>query len=183
MNFIKSFLRGGPPLAPEYGIYRKVMNQSRQKEFYGEGRFIDSYDGRLDCLTLHMAALMDGSRYLDEQKHGDTVRASNFCQSLFDVMVKDFDTALREEGFTDSGVKRRIKPMVGRFYARLKQFTENLGDEEGLRAAIHDDGAGATDEKFVKSAARYAMKFHEELKSGDIAQIYDGSFNFPAFAN
>ena len=61
MNFFQRFLRGGAPTTPEYLIYQKILGQSRNVDFYGEGRFADSYDGRLDSLTLHMAIVMDAA--------------------------------------------------------------------------------------------------------------------------
>jgi len=182
MNFFKRFLRGGTPTTPEYEIYLKLLRQSRKVEFYGEGRFPDSYEGRLDVLTLHLASLMDASRVLEKSEGNSDKKSSDFSQSLFDVMVHDFDTALREEGYTDSGVKRRIKPMIARFYERLKQFTESLGDEAALTDAMLSDDKIEAEPEFVQSIAKYATEFHQNLKNAPIQQIYRGSFDFPALA-
>ena len=39
-------------------IYSALMSQSRKPEFYGPTRFEDNYDGRIDVLTLHIAAVL-----------------------------------------------------------------------------------------------------------------------------
>jgi len=39
-------------------VYAALMAQSRQPIFYGESRFADDYDGRIDVLTLHIAAIL-----------------------------------------------------------------------------------------------------------------------------
>ena len=179
MKFLKRFLRGGTPATPEYQIYRKIVSQSRRPELFGDGRFPDSYDGRLDALTLHMTVIMDASREL-AQSDDEKAKAETFSQSLFDVMVRDFDTALREEGFTDTGVKRRIKPMIARFYERLKEFTEGLELESTLREALSEEKAGVTDKAFAQAVSNYAINFHNSLKNDKIERIYDGSFNFPS---
>lgn len=183
MNFFKGFLRGGTPTTPEYEIYLKLLRQSRQKYFYGDGRFPDSYEGRLDVLTLHLAALMDASRNLEAQDSNHSGKSSEFSQSLFDVMVHDFDTALREEGYTDSGVKRRIKPMIARFYDRLGLFTESLGDEAALSSAMFEGDISTGQLDFAETTAKYAMDFHQNLKNSQIQQIYSGGFDFPIWPN
>ena len=180
MNFFQRFLRGGAPTTPEYLIYQKILGQSRNVDFYGEGRFADSYDGRLDSLTLHMAIVMDAARKLGGEDKQSSEKAAEFSQSLFDVMVKDFDTALREEGFTDAGVKRRIKPMIGRFYARLKEYTESLSDAGEIQKTAMSEKDGPKDVEFSQLLASYAMNFHEQLKNGKIDRIYAGSFDFPS---
>lgn len=178
MNFLKRFLRGGPPATPEYQIYRKIVGQSRRLEFFGEGNFPDSYDGRLNVLTLHMAVVMSAGRELATDD-AERLNAERFSQSLFDVMVRDFDTALREEGFTDAGVKRRIKPMVARFYERLKAFTEGLESESSLLEALSEENTLAENKTFALAVSNYAIEFQKMLKNGNYQHIFDGSFNFP----
>jgi len=84
-------------------IYAPVMTQSRLAAFYGEGRFPDNYDGRIDVLTLN--------------RNGDIL-----SQAIFDTLRDDFEIALREEGLSDKGVAKRIKPMIRLFYDRLKSY-------------------------------------------------------------
>jgi len=97
--------------------YAPVMTQSRLAAFYGEGRFPDNYDGRIDVLTLNLCLIM--KRLREFGRNGDIL-----SQAIFDTLRDDFEIALREEGLSDKGVAKRIKPMIRLFYDRLKSYDD-----------------------------------------------------------
>jgi len=103
-----------------YGIYTALMAQSRNPDFYGESRFADDYDGRIDVLTLHIAAVLSNLNRFGQN-------GQRLGQALFDEMKDDFEVALREEALSDASVKKRIQPMISLFYDRVKtSFQNNL---------------------------------------------------------
>ena len=104
-------------------IYQYTMKQSRHPDFFGTGRFPDNYDGRIDCLTLNLATIMHRLRAFD-------VNGARLSQALFDVLKDDFEIALREEGLSDKGVAKRIKPMIQLFYTRLKTYDSFLNGSQ-----------------------------------------------------
>ena len=86
-------------------IYSALMRQARQAAFYGKGKAPYNYDGRIDVLTLHIAVVLEVL-----SKHGQ--QGERLSQAIFDVMRDDFEIAMREEGLSDTGIKRRIKPCL-----------------------------------------------------------------------
>jgi len=156
-------------------VYRALMGQSRRPEFYGEGAVPDSYDGRIDFLTLHMAVVFTALK-----THGDT--GSKLSQALYDVMIDDFDVALREEGLSDTGVVRRIKPMVNLFFERVKAYSEALVEPKGaLSTAIQSGYKTDITKANLKNLTDYTRAFSQVLAGKSIGDIAQAGFEFPEY--
>lgn len=160
-----------PEVTDSKRIYRALMTQSRLPQFFGPARLPDSYEGRIEILTLHVSALMYALG-----DHGEN--GKRLSQALFDVMVDDFDTALRGEGLTDSGVKRRIKPIIKLFYARLKVYTEGLHGAD-LTQAVTSGELKDVPAAFTESLSQYGLNFTQELKSKSLGDLAMAKFSFP----
>ena len=154
-------------------IYQSAMAQSRNPVFYGDGAVPDTQEGRLELLNIHLSAV-----FAVLPKFGETGR--RLSQALFDVMRDDLDVALREEGYTDSGVKRRIKPMIKRFYAGLKAYQSAYGDIESLRDAIGID-LDQLDNEFQTDLTEYASALHSRLDALPLGDIASANFTYPRF--
>ena len=184
MGFLQRLFGGGSgDMARSEIIYHQLMAQSRTPEFFGEGRMPDSYDGRLDLLTMHMAVYLAAVRKSEAEEGVDTGKnkEGSFSQKVFDVMVKDFDTALREEGYTDTGVKKRIKPMVGFFYKRLKLLTESLDNQEELTTTIAQGASGDAASGFAERMSKYMTEFDEILAGNSLSELINSDLKFPNF--
>lgn len=155
-------------------IYDHLMRQSRQAAFFGAQALPDTQIARLELLFLHITAVMKALGEHGEQGH-------LLSQALFDTMREDFDIALREEGYTDSGVKRRIKPMIQRFYADLASLTEALDvGPDAVAAALAVDLDDISREHLA-ALGHYAVAFSESLRGLSLGQIATAKFGFPAF--
>lgn len=153
-------------------IYFRLLKQSRQKNFFGPNRVADDYDGRIDMITLHMAVMMD--RLDREDADGKLLK-----QALFDEMKDDFEVSLREEGISDTGVKRRIKPMIGHFYSRLKLYSDALKAEDSKTAFEEVFHSADRDTKFIASLTQYTLMFRKSLEEIDFNAIRECRFFFP----
>ncbi|MGB6231402.1 MAG: ubiquinol-cytochrome C chaperone family protein [Litorimonas sp.] len=156
-------------------VYFRLLEQARTPGFFGPGRFADDYDGRIDVITLHMAVMM--MRLRSEGEDGDLLR-----QALFDEMKDDFEIALREEGISDTGVKKRIKPMIGHFYDRLKAYTDAI-ESPDPRARLSESILTADETEtplgFKQTVADYALGLLDMLKDTSLDLITSGKFYFP----
>ena len=158
-------------------FYQSLMAQSRKPEFYGEGRVTDNYDGRIDVLTLHMACVLKALN-----GHGE--QGERLAQALFDEMKDDFEVALREEGISDTGVAKRIKPMISHFYARVKIYTEALhGDSNTQLNKAFDSLAGLEenplDTQFKSNIASYTQSLSDRLAPKTLGQLALCEFDYP----
>lgn len=157
-------------------IYTALLKQSREAVFYGQDRFPDSYDGRIDVLTLHIALVLEALR-----AHGE--QGERLSQALFDEMKDDFEVALREEGISDTGVAKRIKPMIRLFYTRVKDYTIalNEGDVSEIAGNLYSESDTALSEEFLSDVKSFSEAFKLELKARSLGEIATATFGFPAF--
>lgn len=154
------------------GIYFRLLEQSRNPDFFGAGKFADDYDGRIDVITLHFAAMME--RLNKEGPDGAILR-----QALFDEMKDDFEIALREQAIGDTGVKKRIKPMIGHFYDGLKQYSDAFETGHPLASVISDRLGESHDPNFAQRTAAYLDRLRDSLKETAFRDIADKRFYFP----
>ncbi|MEP1229670.1 MAG: ubiquinol-cytochrome C chaperone family protein [Litorimonas sp.] len=176
MGFLSKIL-GGQSAAKRDArrIYISLMTQSRRPEFYGTGRVSDNYDGRIDVLTLHMACVLKALNQYEAQ-------GERLGQALFDEMKDDFEVALREEGISDTGVAKRIKPMISYFYARVKVYTEALHVGHGLSEAF-DSLASLEDNPFSpdfkSNILNYTKRLSRELDGKALGAMALCQFTYP----
>ena len=163
-------------------IYNAAMAASRRQAFYGDGKITDNYDGRIDLLSLHLAVII---RALNT--HGE--QGKRLAQALYEEMRDDWDVALREEGMSDTGTMKRIKPMIRLFYTRLKAYTDGL-DAGSIEEALHvgpmapavPDDASLEDVPhmpFVKPLSDYALAFARNLSDKSLGEIALVDFEAP----
>ncbi len=179
MSFFQRVFQRKPSVSQDANeIYAQLMRQSRNPVFFGVDKIPDSYDGRLELLTIHLSAFM-----WTLSKEGPN--GQHLSQGLFDVFVEDLDIALREEGLTDSGVKRRIKPMVGLFYARLKEYGESFESSADSSFAISEViGSGAVktaSKNFMSRLSAYVAALKNDLQDKNLHDLTQAPFNFPEF--
>ena len=157
-------------------IYKKVMVQSRKPEFYGEGLCADTTDGRMEILCLHLSTVMYALRSYD-------ATGAKLSQAIYDVMIDDFDIALREEGLSDTGVARRIKPLAKMFFTRAKQYTDAFDgcetDQNALANLINSHVCKT--EKNAAAFIDYTANFLSKLNTLSLGQIALAEIDFPKF--
>lgn len=152
-------------------IYETVMKQSRRVEFFGAGKFPDNYDGRIDILTFNLSLIMKRLRDFGENGH-------ILSQSIFDTLRDDFEVALREEGLSDKGVAKRIKPMIQLFYDRLKAYDAAITDM-GLSKIIATKLSLDSETEFSRGLEQYGHEFFANLQGLSLGEIAKANFTFP----
>lgn len=183
LKFLSSMQGGGrAEIKDARQIYQKNMEQSRNPAFYGPNLFADSYDGRMEVLCMHLSIILHALRRFDEN-------GQRLSQALYDVMIEDFDIALREEGLSDTGVARRIKPLAKMFFARAKSYAEILQASEDKQGAL-----GEILESYISLShgidyssdninhgkiAKYAENFSHTVMKNSLGEMAQTKFSFP----
>ena len=157
-------------------VYRAVMEQARKPIFYGKQCFPDNYDGRIDVLTLHIGIIFEALRLHGEQ-------GNRLAQAIFDEMKDDFEVALREEGISDTGVAKRIKPMIQLFYTRVKTYTESFesGEFDKVAGSIYGEGEAKFSNEFTQHLDDYVKDMRGNLRSMSLGELAQVKFSFPNF--
>ncbi len=96
--------------------YQNIVNISRSKFFYLDLELDDTFETRFDLIIFHAFIIFN---YYKQKKI-----KSNFPQDLFDFMFNDFENNLREMGFGDIAVNKKMKIFIKAFYGRISQYNE-----------------------------------------------------------
>ncbi len=174
MKFKNPF-KSDPLLKVAEQLYVKIVEQSRQPEFYTDFKTPDTVDGRFEMISVHAFLAM---RRL---KSGDN-SASELSQLLFNVMFDDMDRNLREMGVGDLGVGKRVKIMAKVFYGRIVAYEEALdANDEVLKEALirnHYGTLEAIDDDSVALLAQYISKNSKILEQQSIDDFMQGQIRF-----
>ena len=94
----------------ENEVYNKILLLSRNKFFYTDLDFNDTFTNRIHLIFLHISFLLIiDKKSLDEEK-------KLFNQNLFDLIFKKIEENYRELGFGDVSVNKNMKKLVKIFY-------------------------------------------------------------------
>lgn len=112
-------------------LYGTCVAAARDPVFYRDWGVANSYQGRFEMVTLHVALLL---RNLS--MGGAAGKAQG--QGLVEAMVDALDDDMRELGVGDLTVPKKVSAATSAFYGRLKSYDEALkvGDAAALAAAL-----------------------------------------------
>ena len=100
-------------------IYQNIIERSRSKFFYLNLNVDDSFESRFDIIILHSFIIF---YYIKNVSNNE----KNLSQFLFDFMFDDFDNNLREMGFGDIAVNKKMKIFITAFYGRITNYSQGI---------------------------------------------------------
>ena len=142
--------------------YQNIVNISRSKFFYLDLELEDTFETRFDLIIFHAFIIFN---YYKQKKI-----KSNFPQSLFDFMFNDFENNLREMGFGDIAVNKKMKIFIKAFYGRISQYNEGI-IYKGKK--VKDSHIIDFTNYFIKNLSNFCNKTE--------IQNYDDCFSFLKF--
>jgi len=100
-------------------IYQNIVRISRSKFFYLDLKLKDDFETRFDLIIFHAFIIFFYYKNLNDKK-------SSISQDLFDIMFNDFENNLREMGFGDIAVNKKMKVFITAFYGRIAQYSKGI---------------------------------------------------------
>ena len=100
-------------------IYQNIIEISRSKFFYLKLKLKDDFETRFDLIIFHAFMIFFYYKNLEYKK-------SRVSQDLFDFMFDDFENNLREMGFGDIAVNKKMKVFISAFYGRIAQYSKSI---------------------------------------------------------
>ncbi len=100
-------------------IYQNIIKISRSKFFYTDINLNDTFETRFDLIIFHAFIIF----YFYKSNNTNN---SNISQELFDFMFGDFENNLREMGFGDIAVNKKMKVFIKAFYGRIAQYNKGV---------------------------------------------------------
>ena len=167
-------------ITPE--IYQNIIERSRSKFFYLNLDIDDSFESRFDIIILHSFIIFYFLKDIsDEEK--------KLSQFLFDFMFEDFDNNLREMGFGDIAVNKKMKVFITAFYGRIANYSKgvyqiksNSEDEILNKAIINNIYKGKdTNSRYLNFFKQYILKNLEFFNSRDLKTNINERFKFIDF--
>jgi cytochrome b pre-mRNA-processing protein 3 len=151
----------------------EVTKASRNPALFGEGRVLDTLDGRFELVTLHAALALIRLR--------QAPAADALAQAFVDRLFRHLDSGLREEGVGDLAVPKRIHKLAGAFYGRVDVYAAALAlDTNALQAALVRNVLSG-EAAFAEPLARY-VRMLAKTQSQSPWEALTGAEAWPAFA-
>lgn len=178
LNRLFSMFAGRQPDPAAVALYRRIVEQARQPDFYVRHGVPDSLDGRFDMIVLHAFLVMRRLRAMTSKA------ADDLSQEVFDLLFADMDSNLREIGVGDLGVGKRVNKMAQAFYGRVEAYEAGMiaTDDAILTDALTRNLYGTIQPALPNQLAMAAyMRAADALLAGQPdAQIMAGNVEFPA---
>tara|TARA_B100001094_G_C18166564_1_gene792449 strand:+ start:1315 stop:1851 length:537 start_codon:yes stop_codon:yes gene_type:complete len=115
-------------------IYQTIIDNSRNKIFYIDLDIEDSFESRFDLVILHSFVIFQYFIELGNKKN-------KLSQNLFDYMFLDFENNLREMGFGDIAVNKRMKKFISAFYGRILNYSNSYAEYKKNKTLINFSSA------------------------------------------
>jgi cytochrome b pre-mRNA-processing protein 3 len=158
-------------------IRGEIVAAARRPMLYEALGAPDRVDGRFELLTLHAGLVLRRLAALGGV-------ADEVAQDLVNSLFTHFDDTLREIGYSDVGVAKRLKTMGSAFYGRNAAYAAALDDSSHseLATALARNVYGAADAEGrpkARALADYIVEIDAALAAIPIETFTEGNFRFP----
>ena len=158
-------------------IRGEIVAAARRPMLYEALGAPDRVDGRFELLTLHAGLVLRRLAVLGGV-------ADEVAQDLVDSLFAHFDDTLREIGYSDIGVAKRLKTMGSALYGRNAAYAAALDESSHaeLATALARNVYGAKGPEAVPKAealARHIASLDAALATIPIEVFTAGRFRFP----
>ncbi len=155
-------------------LYGAIVDHARSPGFYEQLGVPDTVTGRYAMVALHVFVVMDRLGRADGQ--------GKASQALVDVMVDDLDRNLREMGVGDLSVGKRVKALMGHFYAMAAACRDGLDRGDAVLGTVLSDflyGGEAPPQSVLTAMTAYLRACVADLADQAGEDISDGRIHFP----
>ena len=105
-------------------IYNNLIKLTRNKNLYLKLEKEDTFSERLIFLFFHLALFL---------KHFKTSIPSKNLQELFDFIIRQIELSIREIGYGDVSVNKKMKDFINLFYFIVNEIEKNdFSDSKNL---------------------------------------------------
>jgi len=107
----------------ELNLYNNILILSRNKLFYTKFALADTFQNRINLIFFHISFIFIKVNHKSEKND-----YRNFYQKLFDVLFKQIEINMRELGYGDVSVNKKMKFLVKSFY-NILLFCESYNEK------------------------------------------------------
>jgi cytochrome b pre-mRNA-processing protein 3 len=113
-------------------LHGEIMAAARNPELYLQYGASDTFEGRFEVFAIHAALVLRRLSHLPSP-------GPEMAQELSDAVARHFDIMLREFGYADVSVAKRMKKLTGAFLGRARAYDQALAavDPQALEDVIN----------------------------------------------
>ena len=94
-------------------IYNNLVNLTRNKQLYKNFDKQDTFSDRLNFLLLHFAFFLKAFKNADNKQ---------VLQDIYDHVFRQLELSIREIGYGDQTINKKMKDYINLFYGMLDKF-------------------------------------------------------------
>jgi len=94
-------------------IYNNLVTLTRNKELYSGFKVQDSFSDRLTFLLFHFAFFLKTFKNYDNKVQ---------LQEIYDFIFRQLELSIREIGYGDQSINKKMKDYINLFYAMLDKI-------------------------------------------------------------
>ena len=163
-------------------IYQNIIKISRSKFFYTSLNLDDTFETRFDLIIFHAFLVFYFYKF-------NEIKNSDIPQDLFDLMFNDFENNLREMGFGDIAVNKKMKVFIKAFYGRIQHYNNGVSlyqdkkDVTLLKQAISNNvfKGKIEDNTILNKFVNYMIENTVYLNKNSESANIKNNFNFVKF--
>ncbi len=164
-----------------HALYRSIVTEARQPEFYRGYGVPDTVGARFDMLVLHLTLVL--RRMRGEAAVAGRPDPAAAAQDLVDLFFREMDRAMREMGVGDLSIPKKMKKLAAAWNGRSLAYDHALeeGDAAALAAAL---GRNVLTDVADGDAAASALAAHvlavaDALAATPLADVLEGRIRWP----
>ena len=142
-------------------IYNSLVNLTRNKDLYKNFNKQDTFSDRLIFLLLHFAFFL---KIFKNEVDKDVL------QEVYDYVFRQLELSIREIGYGDQSINKKMKVYINLFYAMLDKIHDwersSLDSKKSILLTFLDNSA---DEAFL---AEYFEKYRKDLSNNTFNFYY-----------
>ena len=153
-------------------LYNKLVELSRNIFFYKKALLKDNFETRINLIFIHMALIL----IIFKQK-----KEKQFPQKVFDNIFLNIEYHIREHGYGDVAVNKKMKVLTRIFYDILLKVKNSNSDKFLINKNIiktYLEPQSINTDQLIDDLAMYFMNFYYfcfELKNNNMLK---GQINF-----
>jgi cytochrome b pre-mRNA-processing protein 3 len=146
-------------------LYNAVVAEARRPEWYSRALVPDSMDGRFDMVALVLSLIL-----LRFEREGEAGALPSVL--LTEVFIDDMDGTMREVGFGDLVVGKRVGGIMGMLGGRLRAYRDGDRKEAVIRNVYRD---APPEDTAVNALVALSQALEARIAAVPMADLLKGS--------
>tara|TARA_Y100000590_G_scaffold446440_1_gene580162 strand:- start:2503 stop:2976 length:474 start_codon:yes stop_codon:yes gene_type:complete len=144
-------------------FYNNLVNLTRNKILYKDFTNQDSFSDRLTIFLFHFAFFLNVFKSNNNKKN---------LQNIFDYVFKHLEISIREIGYGDASINKKMKIYINTFYSILKNVDKWNNYDENDKKRFFQEYLNIKKDSLI--LANYFDNYRKYLKKSSLNSLVKG---------